>query len=269
MCRCILHFQAALWKRKIIIKYLLTSLKTVTNSKQISESRKNFCSSFPSLFLVNFLQCKSQAASWKPVQVYWSELLEGFSEWVSDFEEASKIVMFNFFHRRTAKYCENFQRWCKKYYCSMILSPKNIHLVNTIPLTEFLYGDYEARRLNCGGHHEGHLAGCRELSVGPGTLLDLPALRDRLAAGSGFHKEERQAAWRFDIDQAEVEVPPTAGRWGGVRGGNPDGREQPGSDNSRGDAGTGGLQCALYYQHGTILVFMGRQVRFMTYGSAV
>ncbi len=41
MHRRILNFQAALWKRKLIFKSLLSSLKTVTNAKK---PHHNFCS---------------------------------------------------------------------------------------------------------------------------------------------------------------------------------------------------------------------------------
>jgi hypothetical protein len=45
------------------IKFMLASLKTLTNSKDCSESRINFCSGFgfPSLSIVDFLQCTFMA----------------------------------------------------------------------------------------------------------------------------------------------------------------------------------------------------------------
>jgi hypothetical protein len=39
MGRCFFIFQAASWKRKVILKFLLASFKTITNSKDCSESR--------------------------------------------------------------------------------------------------------------------------------------------------------------------------------------------------------------------------------------
>ncbi len=50
-----------MFKRKINIKFLLDSFKTLTNSEDCSENRISLCPSFPSLSLVDFLQCTFMA----------------------------------------------------------------------------------------------------------------------------------------------------------------------------------------------------------------
>jgi hypothetical protein len=97
----VFEFLTAYFKRKP--KFLLSSLKTLTNSDDCSESRTlNLCSGFPSLSLVSFLQCsfmigfrkilgsqaafgttfESQAVIGKPVQAPRRGLLKKCSQLV-------------------------------------------------------------------------------------------------------------------------------------------------------------------------------------------
>ncbi len=56
-----------------------------------------------------------QKALGKPEQAVWRELLEEFSQLVSDFIEASRNLIWAFLHKKTEKRCENHQRSHKKY----------------------------------------------------------------------------------------------------------------------------------------------------------
>ncbi len=58
---------------------------------------------------------KAQAAIRKPKQALWRGLLEGISQLVSDFIEASRNFILNFLHKKTTENCENHKRSFKKY----------------------------------------------------------------------------------------------------------------------------------------------------------
>ncbi len=122
---------AFLVQDKIIMKCLLASLKVLTNFKDCSESCRRFLFGFLSLLLLNVLQgtfmadfpnnfqdhrrlseqlSESQAAIRKLEQAPWRRLgtvLEGFSQIVSDFIEASWNFILDFLHKKTAENCEN------------------------------------------------------------------------------------------------------------------------------------------------------------------
>ncbi len=107
------NFQASLWNRKIILKFLLAFLK-----------KESF---FPSLPLGDLFQCIvhvivgfrnnfqnhcwlseqlfSKAATWKLDQASWRGLLEVFSELVSDSKELSR-QLYNFFTKRHPSFVE-------------------------------------------------------------------------------------------------------------------------------------------------------------------
>ncbi len=94
MRKCFLTFWAALWNTKIIIKFLVASLKTLPYSIDCSKNASEFL--FLSLSLVNFHHCicqtepafgtifrilgdflnnlESHAATWKPEQASWRVL---------------------------------------------------------------------------------------------------------------------------------------------------------------------------------------------------
>jgi hypothetical protein len=55
------HYIITLFYYSICNKFLLASLKTLTNSINCSESASNFCSGLPSLSLVDIFQCKFMA----------------------------------------------------------------------------------------------------------------------------------------------------------------------------------------------------------------
>ncbi len=117
------RMNSRLWRDPAIPAYLCPSclLSTVFYSKG---SKKNFCSCFDSLSLVNFLQftCysrlseqlfKSQAATWKPEQTSWRGLVEGFSELVSDFIAASRNFII-FSTKRQQNLVKSHQRSLQK-----------------------------------------------------------------------------------------------------------------------------------------------------------
>ena len=58
---------------------------------------------------------ESQAASSMPQQAIWKGLLEGFSQLVSVFTEASQIFSFCFLHNKIAKKFKNYRRIYRKY----------------------------------------------------------------------------------------------------------------------------------------------------------
>ncbi len=57
MLKQFLHFLPALFKRNINVKFLLASLKILTDSKNCSENRIKFLFRLFLLSLVDFLQC--------------------------------------------------------------------------------------------------------------------------------------------------------------------------------------------------------------------
>ncbi len=130
----VFKFLACLVQEKIKIKFLLTSLKTFTNSKNCSVSRIKFL--FWRFFSLNGVHCtfiasfrnnfqdhrrvtvqllETQAAIRKPEQALWRGLLVGISQIVSDFIEASRNFDSVFLHKKTTKNYENHQRPFKKY----------------------------------------------------------------------------------------------------------------------------------------------------------
>jgi hypothetical protein len=103
---------ASLVREKINIKFLLAYLTTLSNSYDRPKVSSN-CTGFPSLLLVDFLQCTfmvgfrnnfqdyrrlskqllaSQAAIGEPEQAPRRGLLEGFSQLVNGFKEAPFIT---------------------------------------------------------------------------------------------------------------------------------------------------------------------------------
>ncbi len=81
----IFNCQAVLWKKTIIKKFLLASLKTFTNSKDcLGKPHENFCSGFPPLSFGRFF----------PVFMYtwYSRLSEQFSELQADFGTIFRIT---------------------------------------------------------------------------------------------------------------------------------------------------------------------------------
>jgi hypothetical protein len=59
---------SGLFKREINIKFLLASLKTLSNSKNGPKTASNFCFGFPLLSLVDFLTCTLMAGFRKSFQ---------------------------------------------------------------------------------------------------------------------------------------------------------------------------------------------------------
>jgi hypothetical protein len=119
------------------MKFLLASLKTLTNSTNCSESRIKLLLRLSFALICRFFQCtfiacfrnnfqedgrvkeqllETQAAIRKPEQALWRGLLEGISKLlVSDFIEASRNFGFDFLHKKTTKNFENHKRSLKKY----------------------------------------------------------------------------------------------------------------------------------------------------------
>jgi hypothetical protein len=88
-------------REKINLKFLLPSLKTLTNFKNCSESRIKFRLSFDLIgrFSLGYIHGQlsnhfsgSQGGFWK----------EGFSQFVPDFKEASRNFILDFLHKKTA-----------------------------------------------------------------------------------------------------------------------------------------------------------------------
>jgi hypothetical protein len=78
---------------------------------------------------------ESQAAIGKPEQATRRELLEGFSQLVSDFLEVSRNYILENFHKKTAKNSENHQRSFTKYcYCFDLQDLKKWSSRDIIPL---------------------------------------------------------------------------------------------------------------------------------------
>ncbi len=118
------------------MKFLLASLKTPNNSKNCSESRIKFLfrlsfaviSRFFPVYIHSWLSeqfsgsqagygktFRDTAAIRKSEQALCEGLQEGISELVSDFIEAVRNFIFDFFHKKTTKNCENQKRSFKKY----------------------------------------------------------------------------------------------------------------------------------------------------------
>jgi hypothetical protein len=68
----------------------------------------------------------SQAVTGKPKQASWRELLEGFSQLIIDFTEASGNFIFNFLHKKAAENSALMQEVLTVFY--FFGSMKNIHL---------------------------------------------------------------------------------------------------------------------------------------------
>ncbi len=112
LAQMVLSFEVALWlwKRKIIIKFLLAPLKTVTNSKVASE----FLSCSLLLSLVNFLQCTCH----RRLSEQFSELRAAFGTTFRD-TAGNQKVRTNFLKRVTGKIfviSKWFQRSKQKLY---------------------------------------------------------------------------------------------------------------------------------------------------------
>ncbi len=75
-------------------------------SEQFSESQVGF-------WIWTVLE--AQAAIRKPEQALWRGLLEGISQLVIDFLEASRNFILEFLHKKTTKKFENQERSFKKY----------------------------------------------------------------------------------------------------------------------------------------------------------
>jgi hypothetical protein len=122
----VFKFLACLVQEKIKIKFLLASLKTLKNSKKCSVSRSVpafLCSHWsnfsPCTFIASFRNnfedhrrvteqlLETQAAIRKPEQALWRGLLEGISQIVSDFIEASRNFYLDFLYKKTTKNYEN------------------------------------------------------------------------------------------------------------------------------------------------------------------
>ncbi len=132
------HAHTFLWKRKLIIKSLGAYSKTFNNSKDFSElwiyvtapfaqfspGHSRLSEQFQNNRRLSEQLLDSPAATWKPEQAPWRGLLEAVWELFSDFKEANRNFIYNFIHKKGAKYCETHQRSYKKYWYE-----KNIHLV--------------------------------------------------------------------------------------------------------------------------------------------
>ncbi len=128
MRKCFFIFLACLVQdKKIDKKFLLASLKTITNYKNCSNiSVPSFlCFHWLIFSSVNSLWPSGQFPKHRRLSEQLSESkaaiesqnssLEGFSQLVCDFIEASRNFILHFLHKKTAKNCENHQRSLKKY----------------------------------------------------------------------------------------------------------------------------------------------------------
>ncbi len=118
------------------MKFLLASLKTLTNSKSCSESRIKFLFTLPLLSLVNFFLMyihsrlseqfsESQAgfvATLKGTDGYQKAGTSSLKrvtgrnfKFVSDFIEANRNFILDFLHKKTTEHCENHKHSFKKY----------------------------------------------------------------------------------------------------------------------------------------------------------
>ncbi len=120
------------YERKMIIKFLLASLITLTNSEDCSKSCIRisvlaflcwhwsiFCIYVQVGFWNKFenhrwlsKQLYSQAATWKPEQASWRRLLERFSEFVKDKQAETSFLTFS--AKRQPNHVKNHMRWYTK-----------------------------------------------------------------------------------------------------------------------------------------------------------
>ncbi len=118
----VFKYQPTQFNRKINMKFLLVSLKTLTNSKNRSESRIKFLFWLSLALIGRFFQCTfiagfrnnfqdhrrvteqlldTHTAIRKPVKALWRGILEGISQLVSYFIEARRHFNLDFLYKKT------------------------------------------------------------------------------------------------------------------------------------------------------------------------
>ncbi len=141
MRKWFLNFQPALLKRKINIKFLLASLKALTNSKDCSQSRiilylilfrlsfSLISTVYHCTFMAGFRnkfqshRRPSESRNKLHEEGYWKYFLLKF------LIESTRHFILDFLHKKTAKSCKNHQRSNKKYCFDVPDLQKIIHLV--------------------------------------------------------------------------------------------------------------------------------------------
>ncbi len=128
-CKWILIFLPALLKGKINGMFLFSSQKTLTSSKDCSESRIKFVIRISLAFIFYFLRSTLTARfrnNFQNHRRFSERLLGSYQKAGTSYQKRvtgsiatiskQAETLFNFFFKKTGKNCENHQRSFKKYF---------------------------------------------------------------------------------------------------------------------------------------------------------